>query len=510
MTLAQNSKNFQTMKKQGLVVPTPSPAKDMPVPPINAPYPNPNFSSGPLPAISMMQPDMQRTFYSPAAAQDRLAPPSATNNAVTGAQAISQTILNVGSGGSGPLLETNNQKNAVQSVLNLVAGTNISLSSDARGDVTIANTATNTGDGLIHGDSIWWVDSAWVMLRDDFNNPSSTTAPSQTWGNGLNWTIINPGTFNAIPGGAFPLNGVLAMSPGSSANTYGGVLYKSGASSGGNGFPLLDYPGWKVVWEFQISRNNSSSPAVFSWTQVSLYVGLGSYVNNNPAGSDTPRPPYFMGLRYDTDTTAPAISDTQFVFEYVNNLTNTTLTRINTQGTTFATGITVTEGRKYRFEMSCFASGSVTFFLTDSVTTASTTLSVSKISFTSPQPSFTSSNGIILVDYSGKAIPIELGSVVTVSGGTIAAGNATYVHAIPRGATNEAAVLSGATPSGADTSATTTLFPGLAPLFWIGNDTTATPVANSKGVLIDMFALVWNKGLITGGATPNSTLARYW
>jgi len=370
---------------------------------------------------------------------------------------------------------------------------------------------TSVGDSLTHGDPIWWVDSAWMMLRDDFNNPSSITGPSQTWGAGLNWTVINGGTFIAFPGGAFPMNGVIAFSNSATASQYGGVLYKVGSSSGGNGFPLLDYPGWKTVWEFQIIRNNSSSPAAFSWTKVSFYVGFGNYVGSSPSGSDTARPPYFMGLRYDTDTTSPAISDTHFVFEYVNNLTNAPTTRNNTQGTTFGTGITVTEGRKYRFEMSCFASGKVLFFLTDGVNTSSTTMSVSPLSFGGAiQPNFTSSNGILLIDWSGRSLPLELGTNVTISGGSISAGNGTFVHSIPRGVTNEAALLNSGGASGVDSGATTSFYPAWAPLFWFGNDSEASPVGNSKGVLLDMFALVWNKGLITGGAKTNSLLARYY
>jgi hypothetical protein len=54
------------------------------------------------------------------------------------------------------------------------------------------------------------------------------------------------------------------------------------------------------------------------------------------------------------------------------------------------------------------------------------------------------------------------------------------------------------------------MFPALYPFVSFGNDNQASPVAGSKGVMIDFMALVWNKGLITGGATPNATLGRYW
>jgi len=373
---------------------------------------------------------------------------------------------------------------------------------------------TSVGDSLTHGDPIWWVDSAWVTLRDDFNNPPSTNSSptAVAFGNGLIWDIGASGAFSNFPGGPFPLNGAIGFCNSSASAGISFVRLHSGESAGGNGYPLLDYPGWKMVWVFQIMRNGSPTPPAFSWTKVSLYAGLSNYVNGSLSTSSSPRPPYFLGLRYDTDTTSPAISDTQFVFEYVTNFTASPTARINTQGTTFATGITPVEGRIYRLEISCVASGQVLMFLTDGVTSVSTTLNVSQFSFSGNQPSFTTTNGIVLVLWtSGTSLPLDFGTKVTISGGSIANGNGTFTNnALRGGVTGEMDFLSAITISGSDTGATTSFYPALTPFFAFGNDTEASPTANSKGVYVDLMALVWNKGLITGGAKTNSLLARYY
>jgi len=408
-------------------------------------------------------------------------------------------------------LKTNNVANQTQDTLNLKAGANITLTPDIFGAVTIA-AAAGGSDGLVHGDAIHAIDPAYMVLREDFNNPSVFPGPPssiQTWGSGLNWHILGGGTYVNFQGGAFPLNGVIAESNSASANAALFAELDNGSTGGGNGFPLFDYPGWKMIWVFQLLRNNSSSPATFSMANTSMYVGLANYIQTVSAGITTPRPPYFIGLRYDTDTTAPSINDSTFKFEYVTNFTTSPSTRVNTTGTVFDTTLTPTEGKIYRLEISCSIKGAIDFLLTDGSTVITHTMSISPLSFSDKQPSFSHPNGQVNITWAtGTNLPIDLGTIVTISGGSISAGNGTFTHQIPRGVTGEVRFLSSITPSGTDTGATTSFYPALRPFIDFGNDSFASPVANSKGILIDFMSLVWNKGL--AGGTTNSTLSRYF
>lgn len=111
-----------------------------------APYPQtPNpYQRTPLPAISTQQPDQQRQFQSGAVPQDRLIGIPLNANPVISAQTITNIVRVPSTIAGGILLETNNQPNAVQNVLNLIPGTNITMSSDAHGGVTITSTASGS------------------------------------------------------------------------------------------------------------------------------------------------------------------------------------------------------------------------------------------------------------------------------------------------------------------------------------------------------------------------------
>ena len=139
-SIETNRKNFEAAKEQGNIVPVEKSVIN-PIPPIPTypAAPNANLRT-PLPAISVQQPDIQRQWQTGATPQQRISPPSWTSNPVVGAQAASQTII-LRSTDGGLLLETNNLKNASQTILNLLAGGNISLSSDSQGGVTITGTA---------------------------------------------------------------------------------------------------------------------------------------------------------------------------------------------------------------------------------------------------------------------------------------------------------------------------------------------------------------------------------
>jgi len=402
----------------------------------------------------------------------------------------------------------------IQSVLNLIPGSGISIIPDATGGVTFTNTSTGTGDGLIHGDAIWEIDPAFVLLRDDFiqTNQNGTIA---SFVSELPWYVSNNGGTGSVfvAGDNFPYSGFVQMSNSGTANRCSFMMPQIQSQPAQMGMPVLDYPGWKMIWNFKVGRTALGTPgAAFNWAQVSYYLGLANYPGLSAllTTGDSPRPPYFLGLRYDTDTTAPAISDTQFVFEYVMNSTATPNVRINTQGTTIATGIAAVEGTSYRFEMSSTAAGSVVMTLTDGTTLFTKTMTVTQFSSNvAPSINGAAAAGITVASYSSP-LPWGAGSIFTISGGNKLDINGTWtmISGSIQALTAEWYHLTAS--SGTDTGAVTVVYPAFVPFVAFGNDTTATPPVNEKAIGIDFFAFVWNPGVGGGTGTPNATLPRYF
>lgn len=173
-TIKQNREAGYKAIEEGKLVPANPPLDPKPIPVATyPPQPNP-YMRTPLPESYVQQPDSQRQWQSGAVPQVRIPPAAKISNPNTGAQAASQTIVVVqagagggsgsatggggGGGGTGSgtgnsiTLETNNQKNNSQSVLNLIQGQNITLSADAQGGVTVSSaaigTVTNTSGNL--------------------------------------------------------------------------------------------------------------------------------------------------------------------------------------------------------------------------------------------------------------------------------------------------------------------------------------------------------------------------
>jgi hypothetical protein len=481
------------------------------------PHSTPDYMQGTISAALQHDATLAETKYKSAGVpQTPLMPigPGATAQTNAATQSVIKSFV-VG-GGSTTLLQTNNINNPDQTKLNLRSGSNINLTSDQNGGVLI-DALGGSGDGLTHGDAIWELDPAWLILREDFLNPN-TNAPGANFTSELQWNSIAAGDATyagrIFGAGQFPQQGYVHFTNNSTASNSNFLITLFGANTNYDVYPLLDYPGWKVVWIFSPGRMTSSSggvgpPPAFNWGQVSFYIGLANYLGSTLATTSTSRPPHFLGLRYDTST-AGGPADTQFVCEYVSNYTGTPLTRVNTQGTTAATGMTVSEGKRYRFEMSCVTSGQIKFLLTDGTTTFTTTMTIAPGSFTGTIGSLQAANGIWQGAHPSLP-PNAPGSKFTISGGSLAAANGNWVSL---SAVNIPPLLSwsnsGTQALTSSTGATISMFPALQPLVSFGNDNQASPVGGSKGVMIDFFSLVWNKGLITGGATPNSLLARYW
>jgi|SRR5579859_548075 len=406
--------------------------------------------------------------------------------------------------------------------LNLIAGPGIQITQNGNTD-TIS--ATGTGDGLVHGDTIWEIDPAYMWLRDDFQGGSTTTGAVGEIG----WATVttNGGPSLVTRGASLPNSGIFQLTNSGTAATVSAIagttvfLGNSAASSPSPFMPLFDYPGWKAIFIFGLgfaSNSNALNPPFL--TQKSIYVGLSATPKPETTWGGAGRPLTFMGVRFDTDATAPAISDTTFHFEVVANPNAVASpNRNNTQGTTFDTGVTPTVGQFYRLEIECIQSGVITMSLNGSTPqtfnvptitvggAGESGIATANSGFVDVQPGSLAgaSDGQIFVAGSKVAISNVAGAPFTaLNGNTVTLLDSTggpawkFVFAI------------------ANTGVTTITngkfvgFPGVTPLFSFSNDTHATPVAASTSLLIDYFSLVWNPGVGGGTGTPVSTKSRYF
>jgi hypothetical protein len=407
------------------------------------------------------------------------------------------------------LMPLGNQMNALTSAA--IQSTSKIIVSQAIAAIPPAPTpaAGSPGDGLIHGDKFWEIDPAFFCIRDDFS-----MAPAANLGDFTSefpWHGVNSGagSFQSTvwPGqgfsGGMPSFGFVMMVNNSTADNANWLCPRTDPTIIPQiGWPVLDYPGWKMIWVFTVQREfHGSVPAAFSFAQTSFYMGMGNWpgISAQPSISTTPRPLDFIGLRYDTDTTAPAISDTTFVFEQVFQTPNASApARNNAQGQTFNTGMTPTEGVTYRFEMTCGSSGSVLLSLSNGTTTSTTTFTVSPLSgLTVTNGSF---SGYGLYTTSGGALfPWVPGTKVTNGSGVL-----TLMPGLLQ-PTNASWLLSSGSTSG-----TVSFFPALLPFTAFGNDSQATPTGSSKGIGVDYFGFIWNPAVGGGTGTSNVNLPRYW
>lgn len=375
------------------------------------------------------------------------------------------------------------------------------------------------GDGLVHGDAIWEIDPAYVLLRDDFLalNPQGG-ANGSSFTSQVPWYAVSSGSVSYRTNEP-PYLGAVALSNSASINNSSFLLLNSFNGAGiidSGGWPLLDYPSWKYVCNFMLQRGGTTVPAgqapVFSMTKVSLYVGLGNWQPNGAlVANQQPRPPVFCGLRFDTDPTAPAISDSQFVFEAVcNSASMLSLTRQNTQGNTFATGIVPAELVPYRLEIVCTVVGTVVMTLSVNGSPQSTaTLTVPQY-VNSPTLEYMSVNGYGAINFTSiGAAPCASGSLVTCTGLPTAFNGVKKAVIVAAGTTWFNFLLAGTVGQTA-ASGTATMNPALFPFISIGNSSQAAPVANQNGLVVDSVSFVWNPGVGGGTGTPNPTKSRFF
>jgi hypothetical protein len=207
-------------------------------------------------------------------------------------------------------------------------GKNISSSTPTNQQVLKWITADNQydlvlADGMQHGDSVWPVDSSWAGMRDDFNtylgtNLLASTNPQTSIGE-LGWAHFGTQltTGQIFMGGKPPHMGLYTFHTIATSNGWSGLMLNLRDPIGAGSYffnmramPLLENPGWKMSWVFKFSGDLASSGTNnAAFHKKSFYIGLcGAPMGAmNPGTTNSlttsPRPDYFMGLRYDTSHT---------------------------------------------------------------------------------------------------------------------------------------------------------------------------------------------------------------
>ena len=371
-----------------------------------------------------------------------------------------------------------------------------------------AATPAATSDGLIHGETPWETDPAFFSQRDDF---TSGTVVSGAIGE-LGWSLQSCGSGSGAPepwymgGGPAPIFGEFAMPNVGTSDV--ALLLTPNISNGGvpatgtifqNLWPLLTSPNWKMVLTFRFSTILLPTTA-FSMAKKAFYAGL--YCTNG--STNTVRPPVFLGVRYDTDTTSPAISDTTLKFEAVANTLSGS--RNNTQGQVFDTGMAPVLGQQFRLEIECLAVGVVTLTLANGSSVATTTFTIPTVTISSAGAAAETGNGQVSVINLGSNIaPWGPGSLVTFTGFPVG-GEQTLFTSDNSGDFYFYSVYNA---SSGFVSGSATGYPAYTPGIMFGNDTEAAPTANAA-CLIDYYGFIWNPGVGGGTGTPNSNLPRYW
>ena len=204
----------------------------------------------------------------------------------------------------------------------------------------------------------------------------------------------------------------------------------------------------------------------------------------------------------------PAISDTEFVFEYVANPLNATTQRNNTQGQTSSTGVTPTEGTWYRLDIESVASGVVTLTLSSGGSQLATwTVTATPVllgTTTASSATIQAGNNAITIGcaqtFNGTNMvysPFGIGSQLTL-GGTAPTGMTVgdvYTEVGSNAGQADVSFLVTGAAAG-NVGCTLTGYPAFFP-GWMGlsTDTTTSHVTYSCGIQYDFFAFVWNPGL---------------
>jgi hypothetical protein len=485
-------------------------ASNLAAPPFQVYPPSPDpFLRTPIPPSQWLQPDSLRQFYQLGNPQNRVAPLGANAQA-----AINSTAKGVSTTVSTAIVNSAIEK--------------------------IPPAAAATTDGLVHGDAISELDAGYFWQRDEFDTFTTVPAPINAAGAGrLGWSpYINPFSFKNFGSGLVPpiFNGIQCQfqSINTAQSTHGMVLpIQQPIGEPAAMWPLADYPTWKATFVFtpcQFGQGYASgSDFSLSYGLTRLYIGFASAFNDANGTNSTSRPFCFMGLRFDTDTTAPSIADTTFHFECVSNLIadNTTGVGNNLQGNVFNTGIAPTENVAYRLDMECVTAGQIIFTLSgNGVTTGPQTLNV---------PLYTFPGGTINVNsitFSGNTNYPTMrfnvgglapnrggcvwgsGSIIAVSGitGALAPYNGTYTVLLGQndGFITKDSTVHGAGLVGTAGTAVTSGRPAFLPCWLMATNNLTSAITINMALRANYYGFVWNTGIGNPSATTNSLQARYW
>lgn len=454
------------------------------------------YGSGPLPQNFGYQPALVKTGYGGTSAPIPLMP--IQGSGVAQANSTSQATIH---------------KIATTAAAEAVA--NISSTNFTAGNgITISGSVIELTNPIVDGDPIWEIDSAYVLLRDDFNVNRSQDVSVGEIGD-LAWNLGGTtGTIQYNWSNTPPHLGAIAWLNGASASN-SGCLWGPGAGSDSTGyinsFSLLSSPGWKYVHVFQFAPKGTSSQVAASFADKSFYLGLTGDLSDTDISTSASRPRIFIGLRYDTDTSSPSIGDTTFNFEVVENVLVGAYSRNNTQGTVVNTNITPTAGVWYRLEILCVSAGSVTLSIwgsDGSFSSSSFTVSQYSLTVGSNVASIANGNGIAELSLSSTFHPWNSGAPITISGltGTPAILNGAALINLPN---LSSTVLNWINTKGNITdqnvsTVTVVGYPCLVPCIRWGNSSTGSPASNTYFVY-DFFGFVWNS---PGLASPSVSVAQ--
>jgi len=272
-SIESNRQAGKEAREKGRIVPIQLVNAVNPVPPIPTypSAPNPDLRTT-LPASYVQQPDQQRQWQTGAVRQQRIPPTSATGNAIVGAQAASQSIISARSGSGGVLFETNNIPNALQSVLNLIAGTGTTLSADSQGGVTIS------GGGSIIPNPQTGI--TYTVLLSDFSKLISVN-------NAAGGTVILPGpsagSFSFVQAVNFS---ALAQSASTTiTNTARNLMILSAKiSDGGLTYPTVSDTKGNNWIPIAVMIDGGNIPTSF-WYAFNIAGGINTITVTNPSSS---------------------------------------------------------------------------------------------------------------------------------------------------------------------------------------------------------------------------------
>ena len=286
---------------------TPGNARAGQIPPPTK-VPMPAMAVGSLPPSFQLQPDLTQFIYGGQIPTIRTFPVAPSGQAGINSAAKS-IIIQEGSSSPALALQTNNIPNTVQTLLDLVQGNNIELTSDNTGKVTITGTAAATQ----------------YSLYDDFlsMNTTSVNQVGPTFGFGDHgWTsagLAGAGGTMRIEGGSPGHLGSLTWANGSASQGAATTVYMGAAAANStasavwypNAWALLETPPW--TFTFQFKWDGAEVFNTFSIAHKSFYVGLAgptffATTLNGGGIADQARPCIFIGLRYDTSVSPGSIA----------------------------------------------------------------------------------------------------------------------------------------------------------------------------------------------------------